>query len=472
MSFRALLFSRNTETNAALVTACTSAGIQTEVCDDIFTAIKKATQQSFSCVLADWTDQPDAGFLLKRARASVPNQDIVAIAIVEKDPSEAEMRDHRLDFLVFRPFVPEEISNVLARATPRMQPAGDDDLPVETAVPYDTPLDAGASTAAILSSNVHPSNALSSNQSSSAHAQAEAAEHTGWNEPEADAASVAAIEEPLHREHPPFFQLACAVLVVFAAVFVVWTTRDSIMYLARTPEGGFNVLRDSVTSLFYVPPTDPLPVHVPGSHTQPGMYSDSGTSTIAVTEQGSTSQIGVVEPEAELKGSHMELRKAADFPQPTPDYRRSETSPVHTREAVVPESLRGSAPITAPLVVSVNPAQMLPVSSPASPPVSAQSFSEPVNVSEEAARALLIQSVKPDYPREALPQKLHGPVVLQAIIGRDGRVEDLKIIRGYFVLGKAAIDAVKQWRFQPYTVNGRAAQTQTVITIDFNAPSS
>ena len=62
--------------------------------------------------------------------------------------------------------------------------------------------------------------------------------------------------------------------------------------------------------------------------------------------------------------------------------------------------------------------------------------------------------MNPDYPPEALAQKLHGPVVLQATIGRDGSVEDLKIIRGYFVLGKAAIAAVKQWRFQPYMLNG------------------
>ncbi len=93
-------------------------------------------------------------------------------------------------------------------------------------------------------------------------------------------------------------------------------------------------------------------------------------------------------------------------------------------------------------------------------------------VSEEAERALLLQSVKPEYPPEALAQKMHGTVVLQAIIGRDGRIEDLKIIRGYFVLGKAAIDAVKQWRFQPYSVNGRPAQTQTNITINFSYPTS
>jgi len=93
-------------------------------------------------------------------------------------------------------------------------------------------------------------------------------------------------------------------------------------------------------------------------------------------------------------------------------------------------------------------------------------------VSEEAARALLIHSVNPVYPPEGLPQKLHGPVVLQALIARDGSVEDLKIVRGYFVLGRAAIAAVKQWRFQPFTINGHAASTQTVITITFSYPPS
>src|ERR1035438_1853327 len=103
MAFRALLFTRNSETNSALTTACMSAGIHVEPSNDILTAIKKATQQPFSCLLADWSDQPDAGFLLKRARASGPNANLVAIAIVERDPTAAEMRDHQLDFLIFRP---------------------------------------------------------------------------------------------------------------------------------------------------------------------------------------------------------------------------------------------------------------------------------------------------------------------------------------------------------------------------------
>jgi len=51
-------------------------------------------------------------------------------------------------------------------------------------------------------------------------------------------------------------------------------------------------------------------------------------------------------------------------------------------------------------------------------------------------------------------------------------VEDLKIVRGNFVLCKAAIAAVKQWRFQPYTVSGRATQVQTYITVNFTAPNA
>jgi protein TonB len=121
-----------------------------------------------------------------------------------------------------------------------------------------------------------------------------------------------------------------------------------------------------------------------------------------------------------------------------------------------------------PVVVTVNPA-LLPVSAPLSQPAIRQA-NEPVVVSEEAARALLVHTVNPVYPPEALAQKLHGPVVLQVVIGRDGAVEDLKIVRGYFVLGRAAIAAVKQWRFQPYSPNGHASATQTVITINFSYP--
>lgn len=52
-------------------------------------------------------------------------------------------------------------------------------------------------------------------------------------------------------------------------------------------------------------------------------------------------------------------------------------------------------------------------------------------------------------------------------IGRDGTIQDLKLVRGYFALGLAAVDAVKQWRFRPYRVNGEIVQMQTFLTVNF-----
>src|ERR1700733_3678841 len=106
MAFRALLFSKSTDTNAAMTQACERAGIRAEVCSDIFTAIEKGKTRAFSCVIVDWADQPEASFLLKRARESEANRETLAIAIAEREPTQAERRDSRLDFFVQRPISP------------------------------------------------------------------------------------------------------------------------------------------------------------------------------------------------------------------------------------------------------------------------------------------------------------------------------------------------------------------------------
>jgi periplasmic protein TonB len=82
----------------------------------------------------------------------------------------------------------------------------------------------------------------------------------------------------------------------------------------------------------------------------------------------------------------------------------------------------------------------------------------------------LLQKVPPNYPEQALKAGLQGPVVLQAWIARDGTIRELKLIRGSFLLGQAAYKAVRQWRYQPYLLNGRAVEAQTYVTIDFRLP--
>ena len=128
MAFRALLFSKSSETSAAMTAACKSTGIRAEVCSDIFTAIEKGKTQAFSCVIVDWADQPEATFLLKRARESVPNRDAVAVTIVDHDPTQVELRDNRLDFLIYRPISAEEANAVLAKACEQMQPSSAEDV--------------------------------------------------------------------------------------------------------------------------------------------------------------------------------------------------------------------------------------------------------------------------------------------------------------------------------------------------------
>jgi TonB family protein len=98
------------------------------------------------------------------------------------------------------------------------------------------------------------------------------------------------------------------------------------------------------------------------------------------------------------------------------------------------------------------------------------SYLEPVSLSEDFAQKLLLQKVQPSYPEQAIRAGLQGPVILQAWIARDGSIRDLKLVRGSLFLGRAAYNAVKQWRYQPYVLNGRPVEAQTYVTVDFRLP--
>jgi protein TonB len=455
MAFRALLFSKSPETDAAMTVACESTGIRAEVCSDIFTAIEKGKTQTFSCVIADWADQPEASFLLKRARESTPNRNTVAIAIVDHDPTPTELRDNRLDFLIYRPISAEEADAVLAKACEQMQPASAAD-----AAEWSREDDASSAVASAVSAGADAPEQSRQNPQAG-FAEANAAEDTAGGEIAADEVE----EEPRERSHATGFRGACAAVLVLMAVFCLWRSREAVEYLSRTPEGRFRVLRESVAAFFYMNQTGALPAGSAGDDAQ----QDAHYSRDPGNSNAPTPALEVIATESTLTEARIPLPKAPDFPLPVPVFEHQDAGPIHMERAAIPESMRNSPPIERPVVVTANPAQMMPVSAP-QPQPAIQQFSEPVAMSEEAARALLVHTVNPVYPPEALAQKLHGAVVLQAVVGRDGSVEDLKIVRGYFVLGRAAIAAVKQWRFQPYSVDGHAAATQTTITINFSYP--
>jgi TonB family protein len=91
----------------------------------------------------------------------------------------------------------------------------------------------------------------------------------------------------------------------------------------------------------------------------------------------------------------------------------------------------------------------------------------PTYVPAEVMQGLLTHKIEPIYPEAARLAKVQGIVVLDAVVGADGTVIDLRAVSGPEELTSAALDAVKWWRFQPYLIDGRAVQAKTRLAVDF-----
>ncbi len=134
----------------------------------------------------------------------------------------------------------------------------------------------------------------------------------------------------------------------------------------------------------------------------------------------------------------------------------------------IPESAPVNASATAP------PAELpaksdKPMQSPTTPEAEESQPKSPqrIRVPEEVSRKLLISTVFPTYPALARQARIQGTVVLDANISRDGTVETLQVISGHPLLVQAALDAVKQWRYKSYVLNGKPVAVNTQIIVAF-----
>jgi TonB family protein len=91
---------------------------------------------------------------------------------------------------------------------------------------------------------------------------------------------------------------------------------------------------------------------------------------------------------------------------------------------------------------------------------------ERVQMSADAS-AIVASPVKPSYPLLARQMKVQGSVILQALIGRDGIIQNLRVVSGPRILASAAQDAVRQWHFKPHLEGSEAVETQAKITVNF-----
>ena len=94
-----------------------------------------------------------------------------------------------------------------------------------------------------------------------------------------------------------------------------------------------------------------------------------------------------------------------------------------------------------------------------------------VHISQGVTKGLLIYRVEPTYPPLAQQARIQGVVVLTAIIGKDGNIQNLQVVGGHPMLAPAAIEAVKHWRYKPFLLNGQPVEVETTVTVTFHVRS-
>jgi periplasmic protein TonB len=98
------------------------------------------------------------------------------------------------------------------------------------------------------------------------------------------------------------------------------------------------------------------------------------------------------------------------------------------------------------------------------PPPSVEIHQRPISHMMEGN---LVYRIQPEYPALARQVRVQGTVVLRAVISREGAIENLQVLSGHPLLVKAAMEAVRQWRYRPYVLNGEPVEVETQVTVNF-----
>jgi TonB family protein len=235
----------------------------------------------------------------------------------------------------------------------------------------------------------------------------------------------------LQSEHRQYYRVAAVVVAMLSLFSVVgWRMR-------RNSAGG-------------MPRSAPLPATAVPAPPMP--------------QSETTEVLSMVAPAT--KPNPARSRTEADTARPLDTIQRAsktEVAPLATSRSDAPDSEEHSAP-PAPRPATDASKLVSLLSVPATLPQFAAS------VSQGFSGGVLAHKVQPTYPRQAIPLRLEGSVLLQATVAENGAVRDLKVTSGHPMLARAAVAAVSQWRYRPFLLNGKPIQQQVNISIDFKAP--
>ncbi|MGO9087327.1 MAG: energy transducer TonB [Candidatus Sulfotelmatobacter sp.] len=157
-----------------------------------------------------------------------------------------------------------------------------------------------------------------------------------------------------------------------------------------------------------------------------------------------------------------ELRTPTKIPQKVQMIKEDEAPPPVMATAGVVGGVPGGVPggqMGGVIGGIVNATSNLPVPKIATP--------QRIRVSSGVSTGLLVRKVNPTYPPLARQARIQGVVVLSAQISKEGNIQNLQLISGHPMLAPAAIEAVKQWKYRPYLLNGEPVEVETQVQVNF-----
>jgi len=281
-----------------------------------------------------------------------------------------------------------------------------------------------------------------------------AAEHASTYEPEVDFTGSPAAS----RSTMPFVAVA-AVFVLAAALYFGWSQLHKPTP-ATTPTAG----------PLQPPPPDfgaadapPTPAAAASSHAKAPVTDDAAPVESVNRFAHSDPKM----PDTKVAEDRVTAPNAALTPRSlkTPMEVKTQLQP-----AAKPASAGQEAPETAPTINLGTSAKPDALSAIGPSSTSSPALPQLQRVSQGVSEAKLVKSIQPIYPPQALQMHAQGIVALTAWVAKDGSVRDVKVVSGPAVLTRSAIDAVRQWKYKPFTLNGEPVENQVDVKINFVPP--
>ena len=491
MSPKALIFSSDQETSRLLNQTLIEFGFDAASCVEIFAAVEKLTSRGFELIVADWDDGVEASFLLKTARELKANSEAFMIAL--SAPELAAAAKHAgTDLVLNKPLSPELVRQVLAGSkefaakfqreqmvainepTQAVNPYNQLVIPPPPPPKVEAPVPSFLKKRQLLPPSPKPQAEIVTSLQDDVVALGEHLNATPKAVPISGEQFRRSSIQTLFSNAPQLASRKRGIKLDLkkfwrGSVYGFFLVALGMFFYGPVRTGGLSAsgkifwqeTRATIQSTFAPKRPQPVMAEAPPLQFNPSYLPDR-VQRISVD---STPKADGMPPEVNMAYSPARpLEALAQFqPMPVMPQLQAPTSVLQPSPKVlyesVPQSLRA-----APQVVSIRDSGLKP-----SP--SLLSILEPVKVDEEVAEKLLLRKVTPVYPDQALRSGMQGTVVLQALISKEGSVEDLKLVGGSMVLGEAAVQAVRQWHYLPYLVNGHAVQTQTQVTVEFKLPA-